>query len=140
MNRQSPIADSQANRRWPIASLVDRKSQIANPMNRPWKIWLAFALCAAVLLGVMSWVSFTALRLDRLQLEAARQAELEERARLALWRMDSALAAELLPPSEVDLAEEMTQQILALRSLQANLPIIRAEDEMTRDLLDASRG
>jgi flagellar hook protein FlgE len=53
--------------------------------------------------------------------------------------VDSALAAELLPPSEVDLAQEMTQQILALRSLQANLPIIRAEDEMTRDLLDASR-
>lgn len=54
--------------------------------------------------------------------------------------VDSALAAELLQPSEVDLAQEMTQQILALRSLQANLPIIRAEDEMTRDLLDASRG
>ncbi|MCL5098306.1 MAG: HAMP domain-containing histidine kinase [Candidatus Omnitrophica bacterium] len=61
-------------------------------MNRPLHVWTVFALCSAVLLGVMGWVSYTTLRLERLQLEAARQAELEERARLALWRMDSWLA------------------------------------------------
>ncbi len=61
-------------------------------MNRPWKIWLAFGLCAAVLLAAMGWISGTALRLDRAQLQAAQRAEIEERVRLALWRMDSALA------------------------------------------------
>ena len=61
-------------------------------MNRPWKIWSLFAVCAAVLLGVMAWVSWTALRLDHAQAQAQAQAELEENVRLALWRMDSILA------------------------------------------------
>jgi signal transduction histidine kinase len=60
-------------------------------MNRPWKIWLVFGACAAVVLAAMGWISVTALRLDRLQLQASQHAELEERVRLALWRMDSAL-------------------------------------------------
>ena len=62
-------------------------------MNRPWKVWLGFAVCLAVLLAAMGWMSVTTLRLDRAQREAARLAELEERARLALWRMDSTLTA-----------------------------------------------
>jgi signal transduction histidine kinase len=61
-------------------------------MTRPWKIWLIFALCAAVVLCVMGWVSATALRLDRSQAQARSQAELEEKVRLALWRMDSMLS------------------------------------------------
>jgi nitrogen-specific signal transduction histidine kinase len=40
----------------------------------------------------MAWVSLEALRLDRAQTEARHQAALEENVRLALWRMDSALA------------------------------------------------
>src|SRR5262245_15990666 len=61
-------------------------------MNRPWKIWLTFMLCSVVMLCVMAWVSTTALRLDRSQAEARAQAELEEKVRLALWRMDSMLS------------------------------------------------
>ena len=61
-------------------------------MNRPWQIWLAFALCVAVVLAAMGWVSLTALTLDRAQREAHRQAKLEENVRLALWRMDSAIS------------------------------------------------
>ena len=61
-------------------------------MSRPWHIWSIFGICLAVLLAAMAWVSLTAMRLDRAQQEAAQQAEVEERIRLALWRMDSALA------------------------------------------------
>lgn len=61
-------------------------------MNRPWQIWLSFGLCLAVVLAAMGWVSLTALRLEREQAEARQQAALEENVRLALWRMDSALA------------------------------------------------
>jgi hypothetical protein len=68
-------------------------------MTRPSHIWLAFTLCAAVLLSVMGWVSRTTLRLDRLQAEAARTADLEERARLALWRLDSWLASLIIEES-----------------------------------------
>jgi signal transduction histidine kinase len=54
-------------------------------------IWLAFALCLAVALAAMAWVSATALRLDRSERQAAQRAAAEEKIRLALWRMDSAL-------------------------------------------------
>lgn len=68
-------------------------------MNRPLHIWSVFAACFAVLLAAMAWVSATALRLDREQLKAGQQAEVEERARLALWRMDAALAALIVEES-----------------------------------------
>ena len=68
-------------------------------MNRPLHIWLIFGLCLAVLLTAMGWVSFTAVRLDRAQQQAGQQAEVEEKVRLALWRMDSALAAVVVEES-----------------------------------------
>jgi len=61
-------------------------------MKRPWRIWVAFGLALAVLLAAMGSVTLTALRLDRAEAEARRQAALEENVRLALWRMDSSLA------------------------------------------------
>src|SRR5215212_143678 len=61
-------------------------------MNRPWHIWSIFGVCAAVLLGAVTWVTATALRLERAQAEAQQQAEFEEKVRLALWRMDSLLS------------------------------------------------
>jgi signal transduction histidine kinase len=53
---------------------------------------VGFALCLAVVLAAMGWVSLQVVRLDRQQAEARRRAALEENVRLALWRMDSALA------------------------------------------------
>ncbi len=61
-------------------------------MNRPWKTWVIFGFAFAILLAAMGWVSLTALRLDNAQRDARRQAEFEEKVRLALWRMDSLLA------------------------------------------------
>jgi signal transduction histidine kinase len=61
-------------------------------LRRPWHIWLVFSVCAAVVLAAMGWVSLAALRLDRAQVESRRLAAFEEDVRLALWRMDSALA------------------------------------------------
>ncbi len=55
-------------------------------------IWFVFALCLLLVLAAMGWLSATALKSDRAEVEARRQAALEERVRLALWRMDSALA------------------------------------------------
>jgi hypothetical protein len=56
------------------------------------RTWLLFAACLAVLCAAMAWVSATALRLDRSEAEARRQAAVEENVRLALWRMDAAVA------------------------------------------------
>jgi signal transduction histidine kinase len=58
-------------------------------MNRPLHTWLLFSVCLLVLLGAIGWVTVTTVQLDRAQMEAAQQAEQEEKIRLALWRMDS---------------------------------------------------
>src|SRR4051812_15829457 len=58
-------------------------------MNRPWHTWAAFGLCLAIVLAAMGWTSLTVLRLEE---QARTQAVREENVRLALWRMDSALA------------------------------------------------
>ncbi len=61
-------------------------------MRRTSLLWSAFAVCLAVVLAAMAWVSLAALRLDEAEAQARQQAALEENVRLALWRMDSALA------------------------------------------------
>lgn len=59
---------------------------------RPLLTWIIFGLCLAVVLAAMGWISLTVLRLDRAEAAARRQAAREENLRLALWRMDSAVA------------------------------------------------
>src|SRR3954463_3729064 len=61
-------------------------------MKRPALIWLTFLLFLALSLGAMGWMTRTVLRLDRAQARATAAAQLEENVRLALWRMDYALA------------------------------------------------
>ena len=60
-------------------------------MRRPWHIWMVFGLCLVVVFGAMGWVSLMAIRVERAEARARQEAALEEKARLALWRMDSAL-------------------------------------------------
>src|SRR5690606_10626186 len=62
-------------------------------MKRPLLVWLVFVACAVVGGGVLAWFTSEMLRLDRESAEARRLASLEENIRLALWRMDSALAS-----------------------------------------------
>jgi signal transduction histidine kinase len=88
-------------------------------MRRFWHIWLWFAACLAVVLAGMAWVSAQALRLDRAESDARRQAALEENVRLALWRMDSALAPLV--------AQESARPYFAFRTF---LPLDRAYVEM----------
>src|SRR5512142_2347441 len=57
-----------------------------------WRLWAGFAVCLAVLLAGVGAISAAALRLERSEAEARRQAAVEEDVRLALWRLDSAVA------------------------------------------------
>jgi signal transduction histidine kinase len=61
-------------------------------MRRPWHVATLFCVCLAVVLAAMGWVSVTAWRLNEREAASRYQAALEERVRLALWRMDSAIA------------------------------------------------
>lgn len=57
--------------------------------------WVGFSITAAVLVAVVSWLTFALLQLDRDEVQARRQAAMHERLRLALWRMDSWLSPQL---------------------------------------------
>jgi signal transduction histidine kinase len=58
-------------------------------VNRPWQIWLMFSAALLVVLGAVGWLSFKALQSDASETIARKQAAQEEKASLALWRMDS---------------------------------------------------
>ncbi len=57
-------------------------------MLRPLQIWLLFLLGLALVLPPMGWLTVKALELDRAELAARQQVELEEKVSRALWRMD----------------------------------------------------
>ncbi len=61
-------------------------------MRRASVTWTVFAFCLAVVIGALGYVTHLVLGLDKAQAEALRQAALEEKVRLALWRMDSAVS------------------------------------------------
>lgn len=61
-------------------------------MNRSFRTWLVFGACMALGLAGLVWISRMVVGLERREAQARGLAAQEERIRLALWRMDSALA------------------------------------------------
>lgn len=61
-------------------------------MKRTLPIWLALAACVALACGALAWLSLTTVRLERAEAKSRADALVEERVRLALWRMDGRLA------------------------------------------------
>lgn len=57
-------------------------------MRKPLHIWITFIACLGLLLAAMAWVSWHTLALEREREKAAREADQQERVRLALWRLD----------------------------------------------------
>ncbi len=64
--------------------------------SRSLLIWATLAVCAAMVLGAMAWLTRDVLAAERERQTAEARADLEERTRLALWRMDAAGAAVIL--------------------------------------------
>ncbi len=60
-------------------------------MKRPWHFWTLFIAALATVLSAMTWLTFMALDLDRAEIAARQQAELEEDISRALWRMEVTL-------------------------------------------------
>jgi signal transduction histidine kinase len=58
-------------------------------------LWIAVAACLAAVWVVMGWATTNLLRMEQEQIQSRAEAELEERARLALWRLDGLLPARL---------------------------------------------
>lgn len=63
--------------------------------TRPVFVWIVASLCAATVLAALAVVSSRVLEFERERGLAAAEAELSERVRLALWRMESEAAAML---------------------------------------------
>ncbi|MCF7785396.1 MAG: HAMP domain-containing histidine kinase [Prosthecobacter sp.] len=57
-------------------------------MRKPLHIWITFIACLGLLLAAMAWVSWHTLALEGERETAAREADQQERVRLALWRLD----------------------------------------------------
>ena len=65
-------------------------------MTRPWLIWLLSLLCAAGIFGAMGVITHRSLRVEQEGAQARADAELQERIRLALWRMETEASALLI--------------------------------------------
>src|SRR5436305_7962668 len=61
-------------------------------MRSTWHVWTAFAASLAIIIAAVTWLSVRALKSEEAEATARGQAAAEQNARLALWRIDSALA------------------------------------------------
>ncbi|MBL0312871.1 MAG: HAMP domain-containing histidine kinase [Holophagaceae bacterium] len=68
-------------------------------MKRLLRPWALFALCLALGLGAMGWITHIALKTEKAEAETQRKTMLDERVRLSLWFMDSTFALFLNPES-----------------------------------------
>lgn len=64
-----------------------------------WLVPASLALCALLVVGALGWVTRSTLAAERERAHAEIRADMQERTRLALWRMDSFGAALLLDES-----------------------------------------
>ena len=69
--------------------------------NRNCWIWIAFAFCAVLVVGAMLWLTRSVIHTERNRALAEIRAEIQERTRLSLWRMDSLGASLLLEENSV---------------------------------------
>lgn len=65
-------------------------------LHRPWFRWLLFALCVAMFVAAMAWVTHRMIGMDRQREASERDAQVQEKMRLALWRMDSLVSTLLI--------------------------------------------
>lgn len=80
--------------------------------NRNCWVWIAFACCACLVVGAMLWLTRSVINTERDRALAEIRAEIQERTRLSLWRMDSLGASLLLEensvPPQLFLSEPVT--------------------------------
>jgi signal transduction histidine kinase len=69
--------------------------------NRNCRVWIAFFCCACLVVGAMLWLTASVIRTERERAEAEIRAEIQERVRLSLWKMDSLGASILLVENSV---------------------------------------
>lgn len=69
--------------------------------NRDHRVWIAFACCACLVVAAMLWLTRSVISTERNRAIAEIRAELQERVRLSLWRMDSLGASILIEENAI---------------------------------------
>ncbi len=85
--------------------------------NRNCWVWIAFTCCACLVAGAMLWLTRSVIHTERERAIAEIRAELQERVRLSLWRMDSMGTSVLLEENAIP-----TQLFLAVP--ETTLPVL----------------
>jgi signal transduction histidine kinase len=83
--------------------------------SRSLLIWALLGLCAATVLGAMTALTRSVLDAGRTRAEAEAKADLEERTRLAWWRLDSEGAAVLLAENRATPGDYLSGAVVANR-------------------------
>jgi len=71
------------------------------PQNSAALAWTAFACCACLVVGAMLWLTRSVVNTEHDRAQAEIRAELQERVRLSLWRLDSLGASILLEENSI---------------------------------------
>ncbi len=108
-------------------------------------VWTALAVCAALVLGAMLWLTRGVMQAERERLKAEQErvcaenrADLEERTRLALWRMDALGASIMLRENQVP-ADQYEIMFAELATTPEVLLRFRF-DEDRKDSIDLAMG
>ncbi len=70
-------------------------------IDRNFRVWIAFACCACLVVGAMLWLTRGVIATERERAGAEIRADLQERVRLSLWKMDSLGASLLLAENSI---------------------------------------
>lgn len=97
-----------------------------------WRVWALLAICAAVFLGAMTWLTREVLQSQQDRSMAEARADLQERMRLALWRMDSTGATLILGENQLSAASfhQKDDFLISDAPLPAPSPPIRLRFEL----------
>jgi signal transduction histidine kinase len=68
-------------------------------MKRSWQVWLLYAVCLAVAVPALVWLTLAAMGAERAERTARALAEREKQFRLATWRIDTLLMPIVTPES-----------------------------------------
>ncbi len=73
--------------------------------SRVWFIWSVLGICALTVFAAMGWLTHNTIQESNARAAADARADLEERTRLALWRMDALGAAIVLRENQYSVAD-----------------------------------
>lgn len=102
---------------------------------------VSLTLCAALVIGALTWITRGTLAAERERAQADARADLQERTRLALWRMDSLGAALLLDESShPDVESRLPVKLRFTVSPKGKVSVVGEQKESPDELLHKTIG